>query len=323
MIGIIVFSAILLLVVLVVVAYLTWLERKFAGRIQSRIGPYWVGRPHGWLQPLADGIKIFLKEDIIPRKADKWVFNFAPVIVLLTAFLVFATIPFTQKLVLSDLNIGVLYFLAVSSLAVIGIFMAGYGSNNKYAILSAMRLGAQLVSYEIPLVLSMLVPVILSGSMKMGTIVNAQKSLWFIAYFPVGTIAFIIFLLAALAEDNRIPFDIPEAESELVAGFNIEYSGIKFAFFYLSEYTHLLAMSALGAVLFFGGYRGPLLPPLLWFFIKTILLFLFILWIRWSYLRLRIDQMMKLNWKILVPVSLANLALAGIFVLYLIPKGSL
>lgn len=311
----VIFSIILLIVILGIAAYLTWLERKFASRIQSRIGPYWVGRPHGWLQPIADAIKILLKEDIIPAKADKWVFNAAPVVAATFAFLVYAVVPFAKNLGLSDLNIGILYFLAVSSLAIIGILMAGYGSNNKYSLVSAMRMAAQLISYEVPLVLSVLVPVILAGTLNMKGIVESQSKLWYILYFPVGTLAFIIFVLAALAEENRIPFDIPEAESELVAGHTIEYSGMKFALFYLGEYVHLFALSALGVILFFGGYKGPFLPGIVWFLIKTFLMFLFFLWIRWSFLRLRIDQLIKFNWKILVPVSLLNLMLAGFYVL--------
>lgn len=310
-------SIVLLVVLLFIVAYLTWMEAKFAAKIQSRIGPYWVGKPHGWLQPVADGLKLFIKEDLVPKKADRPVFNLAPVVALITGLWVYASIPIAPSFGLTDLNIGILYFLAVSSLIVIGIFMAGWGSNNKYAILSGMRLASQLVSYEVPLVLSALVPVLLAGSMKVSDIINAQSGLWFIAWPVVGQVSFIIFILATLAEGDRIPFDIPEAESELVAGFNVEYSGMKFAYFYIAEYAHLFAVSAIGAVLFLGGWKGPFHLPALWFLLKTYLLFFFILWIRWSYLRIRVDQLMRFNWKILVPISLLNLFLAGLYVLFL------
>jgi len=310
-------SIILLVVILLIVAYLTWMEAKFAGRLQSRIGPYWVGKPHGWLQPIADGLKLFTKEDIVPDKADKAVFNLAPVVALVAGMWVYASIPIAPSFGLTDLNIGILYFIAVSSLMVIGIFMAGWGSNNKYAILSGMRLASQLISYEVPLVLAALVPVLLAGSMKVSEIIHAQSGLWFVLWPVVGQVSFIIFLLAALAEGNRIPFDIPEAESELVAGFNIEYSGMKFAYFYIAEYAHLFAISAIGTVLFLGGWKGPFHIPAFWFLLKTYFLFFLILWIRWSYLRIRVDQLMRFNWKILVPISLLNLFLAGIYVLFL------
>jgi len=313
---------ILIAFVIFVVAYLTWLERKVAGRMQRRIGPYWVGVPHGWLQPIADTFKLLQKEDIVPKKVDKWVFNAAPIVAMTAGLLVFVTIPFSKNLVISDLNIGILFILAISSLVIIAIFMAGWGSNNKYALLSAMRFGCQLMSYEVPLVLASLVPILLAGSMKLSRIVEAQNPVWFIAWPLVGQVSFVLFLLSSLAELNRIPFDIPEAESELVAGFTIEYSGIKFALFYLVEYAHFFAVSAIGTVLFLGGWKGPLLPPLFWFLLKCFLLLLLILWIRWSFIRLRVDQLMRLNWKVLVPLALLNLFLAGIFVIAgFSPKG--
>ena len=313
--GYLIAGGVLLVYLLIVAVGLVWLERKFAARIQSRIGPYWVGRPHGWLQLVADGIKLLIKEDITPDKADKTVYNLAPIVFVTTTLLVFAAIPWSQTLTLADLNVGVLYLVAIASLGLVGIFMAAWGSNNKYALISTMRAAAMLISYEIPLVLSLLIPVILAGSMRIHDIVAAQN-VPFVLYPVVGQLAFLLFLLSSLAEGNRAPFDVPEAESELVAGFTIEYTGLKFAFFMLSEYAHLFAVSAIGAALFLAGWRGPWLPPALWMFLKTMFLFLVILWIRWSYIRLRVDQVLKLNWKYLVPLSLVNLALAGLWVIW-------
>lgn len=307
-------GALLLGAILGIVAYLTWLERKFSARMQSRVGPYLVGRPHGWLQPIADGLKLISKEDITPSKADSLLFNLAPGWVVVVSLLGFAFLPLTANWVLANLDVGLLYFTAIGSLIVIGIFLSGWSSNNKYALLSSVRSAAQIVAYEIPLLFSLLVPAILSGSLNFMDIIKAQNDLWFIAYPVIGQISFIIFLLAALAESNRMPFDLSEAESELIAGFNIEYSGMKFAYFYLGEYAHLLAVSLLVSILFFGGPLGPILPGGLWIGIKTLLVFLSILWIRWSFLRVRIDQLMMLNWKILTPVSLLNLLLAGLWV---------
>ncbi len=306
-----IYSLILLSGILLVVAYLTWLERKFAGRMQSRIGPQRVGKPWGLLQPIADGAKLLIKEDITPYAIDKIAYNLAPVVVVVVTALIFVTIPLGENLVLADLNLGVLFILAISSLVLIGIFMAGWGSSNKYAALSAMRGVNQLISYEIPLVLACLVPVILASSMKLSAIVTAQNKIWFIFYPVLGQVAFILFLISALAEANRIPFDITEAESELIAGYTVEYSGMKFAFFYIAEYVHLLAVSLLGSILFLGGWNGPLLPPALWLALKAILLFLFILWIRWSLVRIRLDQILALSWKVLFPVSFITLILAG------------
>lgn len=307
-------SAILLGALLGIVAYLTWLERKFSGRMQSRVGPYFVGRPHGWLQPIADGLKLISKEDIIPAKADRLLFNLAPVWVVVVSLLGFAFLPLTSNWVLVNLDVGLLYFTAIGSLIVIGVFLAGWSSNNKYALLSSLRSAAQIVAYEIPLLFSLLVPAILAGSIDFLDIIKAQEGCWFIAFPVIGQVSFIIFFLSALAESNRMPFDLSEAESELIAGFNIEYSGMKFAYFYLGEYVHLLAVSLLVSILFFGGPLGPFLPGGIWVSVKTLFVFLFILWIRWSFLRVRIDQLMALNWKILTPVSLLNLLLAGLWV---------
>jgi len=303
---------ILLGAILGVVTYLTWLERKFAGRLQSRIGPYWVGRPHGWLQPIADALKLLIKEDITPSKSDRFLFNLAPVWVVVTSLLGFAFLPLTANWVLVNMDLGLLYFSAIGSLIVIGIFIAGWASNNKYALLSALRAAAQVVAYEVPLLLSLLVPAVLAGSLNFQDIIRAQDRYWFILFPVVGQVSGLTFLLAALAEGNRIPFDLPEAESELVAGFSVEYSGMKFAYFYLAEYVHLLAVSLLVSILFLGGPLGPLFPGGVWVAIKTLAVFVGVLWIRWSFLRVRIDQMMMLNWKVLTPLTLVNLLLAGL-----------
>lgn len=305
---------ILLNAIILVVAYLTWLERKFAARLQSRIGPYRVGRPHGWLQPIADALKLMIKEDVIPTAADRPVYNLAPVVFLLPAFLIFAAIPFAPGLGLADLNIGLLYVLAVSSLEIVGLFMGGWGSNNKYALLSAMRGVNQIISYEVPFVLAALVPVLLAGSLRLSAIVEAQAGLWFIAYPVIGQLAFIAFTVATLASENRIPFDIVEAESELVAGFRVEYSGMKFALIQLAEYTHLFGISCLGTILFLGGWLGPVLPGPVWFLLKAVLMFLLVIWVRWSFVRIRVDQILGVSWKVLLPFTLILLMATGLWV---------
>ena len=286
---------------LVLVAYLTLLERKFAARMQSRIGPYYVGRPHGWLQPIADALKLMLKEDIVPTASDRWVYNLAPLVFLVPCLLIFATIPFAPELGVADLNIGVLFFLAVSSLEIVGLFMGGWGSN-KYALLSAMRAVNQIISYDLPFIFAALVPVLLAGSMQMSAIVAAQQGLWFVAYPVIGQLAFVAFLVATLAAENRVPFDILEAESELVAGFRVEYSGMKFALIQLGEYAHMLGTSFLGALLFLGGWLGPgpaWLGPF-WFLAKAVLIFLVVTWVRWSFVRIRVDQILGISWKLLM-----------------------
>src|SRR5437899_2581979 len=224
-------------VVILMVTYVTLLERKFAARMQSRIGPDYVGRPHGWLQPIADALKLMIKEDIVPTAADRGVYNLAPVVFLVPCMLIFATIPFAPALGVADLGIGVLFFLAVSSLEIVGLFMGGWGSNNKYALLSAMRAVNQIISYDLPFVFAALVPVVLAGSLQMSVIVAAQQGLWFAFYPVIGQLAFLAYLVATLAAENRVPFDILEAESELVAGFRVEYSGMTFALIQLGEYA--------------------------------------------------------------------------------------
>src|SRR5213595_100567 len=243
-------------VVIGLVTYVTLLERKFAARMQSRIGPYYVG-PHGLLQPIADAIKLMLKEDVVPTTADRWVYNLAPIVFLVPCVLIFATLPFAPGLGVADLNIGVLFFLAVSSLEIVGLFMGGWGSNNKYALLSAMRAVNQIISYDLPFLFAALVPVMLAGSLRLSEIAAAQAGLWFIAYPVIGQVAFVFFIVTAVAAENRAPFDILEAESELVAGFRVEYSGMKFAIIQLSEYAHVFGTSFLGALLFLGAWAGP------------------------------------------------------------------
>ena len=307
---------IVLNVLLGLVAYVTLLERKFAARMQSRIGPYYVGRPHGWLQPVADALKLMMKEDIVPAASDRAVYNLAPIVFLVPCLLIFATIPFAPALGVADLNIGVLFFLAVSSLEIVGLFMGGWGSNNKYALLSAMRAVNQIISYDLPFIFAALVPVVLAGSMQMSAIVMAQKGLWFVAYPVIGQLAFIAFLVATLAAENRVPFDILEAESELVAGFRVEYSGMKFALIQLAEYAHMLGTSFLGALLFLGGWLGPgpaWLGPI-WLLLKTVVIFLLVTWVRWSFVRIRVDQILAISWKLLLPATLALLLVTGFVV---------
>jgi NADH-quinone oxidoreductase subunit H len=307
---------IVLNVLLGLVAYVTLLERKFAARMQSRIGPYYVGRPHGWLQPIADALKLMMKEDIVPAASDRAVYNLAPLVFLVPCLLIYATIPFAPALGVADLNIGVLFFLAVSSLEIVGLFMGGWGSNNKYALLSAMRAVNQIISYDLPFVFAALVPVVLAGSMQMSAIVAAQQGLWFVGYPIIGQLAFLAFVVATLAAENRVPFDILEAESELVAGFRVEYSGMKFALIQLGEYAHMLGTSFLGALLFLGGWLGPgpaALGPL-WLLAKTMAIFLLVTWIRWSFVRIRVDQILAISWKLLMPATLLLLLAAGFVV---------
>jgi NADH-quinone oxidoreductase subunit H len=287
------------------VTYVTLLERKFAARMQSRIGPYRVG-PHGLLQPIADALKLMMKEDIVPTAADRKVYNLAPIVFLIPCMLIFATIPFAPGLGVADLNIGILFFLAVSSMEIVGLFMAGWGSNNKYALLSAMRAVNQIISYDLPFIFAALVPVMLTGSLRLGDIAAAQQGLWFVFYPVIGQLAFVFFVVSTLAAENRVPFDILEAESELVAGFRVEYSGMKFAIIQLGEYAHMIGSSFLGALLFLGAWSGPgpeWLGPL-WFLLKAMFMFLLVTWVRWSFVRIRVDQILALSWKLLLPATL-------------------
>src|SRR5215475_13202381 len=306
---------IVLNVVIGMVTYVTLLERKFAARMQSRIGPYYVG-PHGLLQTIADALKLMMKEDVVPTTADRWVYNLAPIVFLVPCVLIFATLPFAPGLGVADLNIGVLFFLAVSSLEIVGLFMGGWGSNNKYALLSAMRAVNQIISYDLPFIFAALV---LVGSLQLSTIVDAQRGLWFVgAYGVLGPLAFLAFLIATLAAENRVPFDILEAESELVAGFRVEYSGMKFALIQLGEYAHMIGTSFLGALLFLGGWLGPgsdlPLVGALWFLVKAMLVFLVVTWVRWSFVRIRVDQILAISWKLLLPASVVLLLATAFWV---------
>jgi NADH-quinone oxidoreductase subunit H len=305
-------------VVIGMVTYVTLLERKFAARMQSRIGPYRVG-PHGLLQPIADALKLMMKEDIVPTAADKPVYNLAPVVFLIPCMLIFATLPFAPGLGVADLNIGILFFLAVSAMEIVGLFMAGWGSNNKYALLSAMRAVNQIISYDLPFIFSALVPVLLAGSLKLSDIAAAQSGGgWFIVYPVIGQLSFLFFIISTLAAENRVPFDILEAESELVAGFRVEYSGMKFALIQLGEYAHIIASSFLGALLFLGAWSGPgpeWLGPF-WFTLKAVFLFLLVTWVRWSFVRIRVDQILALSWKVLMPATLLLLITTGFVVVW-------
>jgi NADH-quinone oxidoreductase subunit H len=308
---------IVLNVVIGIVTYVTLLERKFAARMQSRIGPYRVG-PHGLLQPIADALKLMMKEDVVPTAVDRPVFNLAPIVFLVPCMLIFATIPFAPGLGVADLNIGLLFFLAVSSMEIVGLFMAGWGSNNKYALLSAMRAVNQIISYDLPFVFAALVPVLLAGSLRLSEIAAAQDDLWFVFYPVIGQLAFVAFVVSTLAAENRVPFDILEAESELVAGFRVEYSGMKFALIQLGEYAHVLATSFLGALLFLGAWDGPgpqWLGPV-WFLLKALFLFLLITWVRWSFVRIRVDQILALSWKVLLPSTLVLLLGTAVVVVW-------
>jgi NADH-quinone oxidoreductase subunit H len=303
-----------------ILAYVTLLERKFAARLQSRIGPYRVG-PHGLLQPIADGVKLMLKENLIPASADRPIFNLAPVVFLVPCLLIFATIPFAPGIGVADLNTGVLFFLAVSSLEIVGLFMAGWGSNNKYALLSAMRAVNQIISYDLPFIMAALVPVMLAGSLRMSDIAAAQSGLWFIAYPVLGQLSFFAFIIAGVAAENRVPFDILEAESELVAGFRVEYSGMKFALIQLAEYAHVLGTSFLGALLFLGAWSGPgpiWLGPV-WFLLKALAVFIVLTWIRWSFVRIRVDQILRVSWKLMLPATLLLLLATAAVIVWRTP----
>jgi NADH-quinone oxidoreductase subunit H len=308
-------SLAIIVVLLVATAMGLWLERKVAARMQTRVGPNVVGI-FGLLQPVADVVKLLQKEDIIPDKADRGLFNVAPLIGAIAAIGVAAVIPFSASVVGADLDIGVLFILAIGAVNVLPVVAAGWASHNKFALLGGMRAVAQSVSYEVPLVLAALVPVILAGSLKVSDIVQYQVDHHWLAVwpFPLGLPAFVLFMIAMLAESNRIPFDIPEAESELVAGITTEYTGMKFALFYMGEYIHTLVASAVAAALFLGGWDGPFAPGLHWMFLKTLLLFVFVYWVRWTLLRFRSDQLMRLCWRYLVPFSVALVAATAVYV---------
>lgn len=294
------------------VLFLIWLERKVSAWIQNRLGPMRTG-PHGLLQTLADALKLLVKEDVVPSAADRWVFAIAPIVTFTPAVLIYVVLPFSDRWVVQDLNIGILFVAAMTSMVIPSFLMAGWGSNNKWSVFGALRSAAQLVSYEVPLVLAAVAVVLLAGSLSLNDIVEAQRrSGWFILVQPLG---FLVYYVAALAEANRAPFDLIEAESELVAGFNTEYSGMRWAIFFLAEYANLLSGSAIAATLYLGGWSGPWLPPFVWFMLKTYLLIFLAMWIRWTVPRIRVDQLMNLGWKVLLPLALVNLGITGIYVL--------
>jgi NADH-quinone oxidoreductase subunit H len=254
---------------------------------------------------------MLIKEDIIPDAADRAVFRAAPLLVLVSTFLLFVVLPFGKGLVPADLNVGLVYFLAIGSLSVIGILAGGWASNNKYSLMGGMRSAAQIVSYEVPAVLTVLSVALLAGSLKMGDIVRAQPAYGYVLLQPVG---FLLFLVASNAEINRGPFDLPESDSELVSGFVTEYSAMRFAFFFLAEYTNLFLAGAFAATLFLGGWRGPLLPPVVWFVLKSYFVVFILIWVRWTFPRLRVDHLMELSWKVLLPLALVNLVVTAVLV---------
>ena len=287
-----------------------WAERKMIARIQDRVGPNRVG-PFGLLQSIADAVKLLTKEDIIPAGADRVVFVLAPLVVLVPSLMIFAVLPFNWDANIAPLDIGILYVLALATFPTIGIVMAGWASFNKYSLLGGMRAAAQLISYEVPEVLSVIPVVLLAGTLSLWGITAAQTHTWFILAPVVGPLAFLIFFISGIAEINRSPFDLPEAESEIIAGFHMEYSGMRFALFFLAEYANAFSVSALAATMFFGGWHGWILPGYVWFFLKTYLLFLVMVWIRGTLPRLRYDQLMAFAWKGLLPLALVNIVLAA------------
>lgn len=307
---------------------LIYAERKLAGHFQCRLGPMRVGW-HGVLQPFADGIKLFLKEDIVPKRADKLLHTGAPLLSILATILALAIIPISPSFQLINVNIGVLYFIAVTGIGVLGILIAGWSSNNKWSLLGAMRAGAQIISYELSATLALLVVVLLAGSLKISDIIQSQMDGWWIwKAHIVGITAFFLFLIASTAELNRIPFDLPEGESELTGGFHTEYSGLRFAYFFLAEFVNMFVASAMVVTLFFGGwlpfYIGDwtafnqimaIIPPAIWFTVKTAFFIFLLMWFRWTLPRLRIDQLMRLEWKVLLPIGFANLFLGAFIVL--------
>jgi NADH-quinone oxidoreductase subunit H len=307
-------GVILLFVVLGFVSYAILAERKVMGFMQLRHGPNQVGGRFGLLQTIADVLKLLLKEDIIPKMADKPLFILAPVIAFAPSFMVLATIPFTSRFQFADIGVGLLYYIAISGMTVFGVLLGGWASNNKYSLLGGARATAQMISYEIPLVMSALGVILLSGSLNLNDIIQSQTHGWNILRQPI---AFVIFLIASTAELSRTPFDLPESESELVAGYHTEYTGFRWAFFMLAEYVYLFAMSALITVLFFGGWMAPFgflsfIPGSVWFALKFCFVVFIYIWFRVTFPRMRADKLMEFAWKVLLPVSLANIFLTAL-----------
>ena len=321
---------ILLNAVLIAVTYMVLLERKVIAWVQSRLGPMRVG-PYGALQPIADAIKLMTKEDITPTRADRWVFTASPIIVMVPALIVFAVIPFGPEvelfgrsvpLYITDINVGLLYIVSVASLGVYGIILAGWASNSKYPLLSSLRASAQLISYEVAVTMTLVSMILMAGTLSMVGIVESQREagLWFAFVQPV---AFVIFFIGGLAETNRAPFDLPEAEQELTGGFHTEYSGMRFALFFLAEYANMIVISCLAVTLFLGGWLRPfpsvealsfldLVPSWIWFLFKTFVFLYIFLWIRATLPRYRYDQLMRLGWKVLIPIAIGNVVVTGI-----------
>jgi len=296
-----------LLVLLGITTGMIWLERRVLALFQDRLGPNRVG-PAGLFQPIADVLKLLTKEDWTPPFADKFMFILAPMLVVVSVLLAFAVVPFAKNIIISDANVGLLFFLGMTSLGVYGIVLAGWSSNSKYSLIGGMRAAAQMISYEIPMLLSMLGVIMLSNSLRMTDIVNAQSHCWFIVLQPLG---FILFMIAGVAESRRTPFDMPEADSELVAGYHTEYSSMKFALFFMGEYLDVILISSVATVLFLGGWHGPILPGVVWFGIKMAAVIFLFIWLRATLPRLRFDQLMTLGWTRLLPLSLLNIVVTG------------
>ena len=304
------------------VAYATYFERKVIGHMQVRLGPMRVG-PHGLLQPFADGIKLFFKEDVIPADADKTLFYLAPVIFMAASMINLAVIPFSSHFVIANINVGLLFIFAIAGLGVYGIFISGWASNSKYAFIGGLRSSAQVISYEIAMGLSLVGVIIKAGSLNLSDIVMAQEASRYGMYAIPQIVAFVVFTIAAVAETNRTPFDLPEAESELVAGYFVEYSGFRFALFFLGEYIAMFIMASLAAVCFLGGWTIPWyvakalpflqhVPGIVWFLLKVYAFIFFYYWIRATVPRYRYDQLMAIGWKVLIPVALANILVTGL-----------
>jgi NADH-quinone oxidoreductase subunit H len=313
---------------IMIAAYMTFFERKLLAYIQIRIGPNRVW-PRGWLQPIADSLKLFVKEDVIPARAQKFVFLLGPVLIIVPALVVFSVIPFgpTELWRLTDVNVGLLLVLGISSVGIYGIILGGWASNNKFSLMGGMRSAAQLISYEVPMGFAVVTVVLMANTLSLVGIVEAQRAagIW---YFVPGIVAFFIYFVCGVAETNRNPFDLPEAESELVAGFHTEYSGMKFAFYFLAEYANMVVVSSVATVLFFGGWLRPfpnvaalafldVVPPVVWFLLKMGAFLFCYIWFRGTFPRYRFDQLMALGWKVFIPISLVNLMVVGLAVLLL------